>query len=316
MTIAVLKGGLSKERDVSLRSGAAVALALARTGHDVVELDTADKKFIETITKLKPKAAFLALHGKYGEDGIIQSVLEWLEIPYTGSGVLASALCVDKGFTKALVAPLGIVTPDSVVFEKTKDSNLDEFISTRFKLKLPVIIKPAKEGSTIGISRVFKMEELKPAITEALKFDTRVLVESYIEGREVTIGVLEGRPMGIVEVVPKGGFYDYKSKYTKGETEYRFPAEVDAAVKSQIEEASEAIFKQLGCEGAVRMDYMISKADGRAYFLEVNTIPGMTETSLLPKSASVLGINFDQLCETILKSARLKTVMNVVNEGP
>lgn len=302
MNVVVLKGGISKEREVSLRSGSAVEDALARRGHTVSSLDPQDFSFVQKLEALKPDAVFIALHGRYGEDGAVQGVLEWMGIPYTGSSVAASALCFDKRATKDVVGTHGVVTPDYEVY-----TPLDIFSDWKKKsaLTLPVVVKPNTEGSSIGISRVTEAAQLEPALKEALRYDPLVLVETLIVGREVTVGVLEGQALTPVEVVPKSGFYDYQSKYTKGMTDYLVPARITPVQTALVQGVSEKIFRLLGLSGAVRADFIVTD-EGVAHLLEVNTIPGMTETSLLPKAAAYEGMGFDELCDRILKSANLK----------
>lgn len=301
MKVVVLKGGLSNEREVSLRSGAAIEAALKRKGHEVIDVD-AGLDLAARLNAIKPESVFIALHGKWGEDGCTQGLLECLGMPYTGSSVRASSLCFDKRVTKDLFQVHGIKTPLHELCHRT--DNLDDWCA-KLKLALPLIVKPNTEGSSIGVSRVQKLEELKPALVEALKLDTVVLVEQMICGREVTVSVLNGRALPVIEVVPKDGFYDFKSKYTKGMTEYKVPALLSPSLEKKLQEESEKIFLRLDCEGAVRIDYMIDESE-TPYALEVNTVPGMTETSLLPKAAAFAGISFDDLCEQILQGARVK----------
>lgn len=303
--VAVLLGGLSKEREISLRSGKAIAGALKRKGHDVTEIDVGPN-LIQDLTALKPDVAYLALHGKFGEDGTIQGLLEWLRIPYTGPSVLASSICADKLATKQFLISQGVVTPQFRIYRKSQ--NLQSWLA-EFNLAYPVIVKPNSEGSTIGITRAFEKNDLKAAVEEALKFDSVVLVEQYIKGRELTVAVYQGRALPIVEVVAQSGFYDFESKYTPGKTVYKVPAPISEGHTRAIQAVSEKIYAAFQCEGAVRIDFMLDEKAPEAegfYFLEVNTIPGMTETSLLPKSAAQAGLPFDDLCDGILKTARLK----------
>lgn len=298
--IAVLLGGLSKERDVSLRSGAAVAKALRTKGHNVVEIDMG-RDIAERLRVEKVAAAFLALHGRYGEDGSIQGLLEILGIPYTGSGPLASAIGMDKELTKRLVVPIGVRTPGWKVFHRKKAGDV-----RLSPLSLPVVVKPNREGSTIGISIVREEKEFLSALQQAFSLDETVLVEEYVAGREVTVAVVNGRALPVLEIVPKSGFYDYTSKYTKGMTEYIVPAKIPDGVRDNLQQWSERIWSLLVLSGFARMDFMIANA-GDDYFLEVNTIPGMTETSLVPKAAASAGLSFEDLCEEILQEAALKT---------
>ena len=319
MKVAVLMGGLSKEREISFRSGKAVAGALAKKGHKVTEID-ADAQVVDKLKEAKPEAAFIMLHGKFGEDGTIQGILEWMRIPYTGPSLLTSAICFDKLATKEYLAAKGgvsrgIVTPEYEVYRHGEDIN---GWLKKFKLGFPCVVKPNTEGSSIGISRVYEgrggsrqttggqaRTPLAKALEEALKFDRVVLAERMIEGREITVGVHRGCALPIVEVVPKSGFYDYEAKYTLGMTEYIVPAKLSDKTAKAAMQASEKIYRLFSCEGAVRIDYMLSKNE-ELFFLEVNTIPGMTETSLLPKAAVCAGLNFEDLCEEILEDARLK----------
>lgn len=294
-------GGLSKEREISLRSGKAVASALRQKGYEVHAVDV-DAKIIDILTQLKPDAVYLALHGKFGEDGVMQGVLEWLKIPYSGSSVLSSAVCFDKLITKELAASHGIETPAYAVYREGESS--DEWVKN-FPLSYPVIVKPNTEGSSIGVTRVFKKEELSGALQAAACLDKVVLVEQLIQGREVTVGIFNGKALPVVEVIPKSGFYDFSSKYTKGMTDYQVPAKIKEKTTKILFEKTRQIFDLLGCEGGVRADFMLD-ANEKPYFLEINTIPGMTETSLLPKAAASAGISFEDLCEEILKGARLK----------
>lgn len=305
--VAVLMGGLSKEREVSLRSGKAVAGALRKKGHDVTEID-ADARVIDKLKTAKPEAAFIALHGKFGEDGTIQGILEWLRIPYTSPSVSTSALCHDKVWTKSVLRSLSLRLSPEMVFRRHDDVDLWLKKFDMAPLEFPVIVKPSCEGSSIGIRRVYKRGDLKGALREGIVSDEVLLVEELIEGREITVGILNGKALPIVEVRPKSGFYDFKSKYTPGQTEYLVPAPLDDLFREELQASCEHIYSFLKLEGAVRMDFMLNEK-GESYFLEVNTIPGMTETSLLPKAAACAGLSFEDLCEEILKDARLKIAL-------
>ncbi len=303
--IGVLLGGVSKEREVSLRSGAAVAKALRKKGYEVVEIDVkVGTAGVQDILAANMDLAFIALHGRLGEDGAIQGLLETLRIPYTGSGVLSSSLAMDKDFTKQIVRTVGVRTPLwSVVTAGNREKSLQEIQS------FPVIVKPAQEGSTIGMSIVKNGEELRDALQNSFQYDDKVLVEQYIQGGEITVSVLAGKVLPIIQVVPKSGFYDFTSKYTKGMTEYIVPAPISEALRERVSRLSEKIFAVMSLEGCARLDFMIEKpANGeeQEYFLEVNTLPGMTETSLVPKAAAAAGMSFEDLCEAILKTASLK----------
>lgn len=300
--VGVLMGGLSKEREVSLRSGGAVLDALLLRGYDAVPIDVgADVS--EQLKKKEIEVAFLALHGRYGEDGCIQGLLEIAGIPYTGSSVLASALAMDKHLTKDIARQEGLPTPDSLFFDAFHE-DLEAFLS-KFCLSFPLIVKPSREGSTIGIAKVENARELKSAVHEAAQLDSRVLVEKFVQGREVTVPVLNQEPLPVLEVVPKSGFYDYASKYTAGATTYICPAEIGEAATKLVQDYAKRIYRRIGCEGVARADFIIGE-DQVPYFLEINTLPGMTATSLVPKSAAATGMSFENLVEKILATARVK----------
>lgn len=303
MKVAVLMGGLSKEREISLRSGSAVASALRHKGHEVVEVD-ADILLVDKLKGIKPESVFVALHGKFGEDGTVQGILEWLRIPYTGPSLLSSALCYDKVLTRAALKSINLKMPLGMVYSDRDDIDLWLKDFSRSPLPFPLVVKPSCEGSSIGVERVYQETDLKKVLLEGIRNYPVLLVEEMIEGREVTVGLLNGAVLPVVEVKPKSGFYDFKSKYTRGETEYVVPAQLESDELLDHDECCRYIHDFLKLEGAVRIDFMIRK--GEWFFLEVNTIPGMTETSLLPKAAQAAGISFDDLCEGILKTARLK----------
>ncbi|MCD6525755.1 MAG: D-alanine--D-alanine ligase [Desulfuromonas sp.] len=296
--IAVIMGGTSAEREVSLRTGAAVLSALQQRGYTALAID-ADQNLPQKLRDHAVDIAFIAVHGRHGEDGTLQGLLEIMGIPYTGSGVLASALAIDKAVTKQMVTAAGIETPTSVLVDEDTDVDLLCASYGHF----PQVVKPVREGSTLGISLAADRTELKQAIEQARQFDRRVLVETYIQGREVTVGVLSGQVLPVIEVVPDGGFYDYAAKYTAGKTEYRVPAPLPQLQYDALQRDAEISFQCLGCRGAARVDFMVTEQ--QHYFLEVNTIPGMTETSLLPKAAACDGMDFATLVERILVDASL-----------
>lgn len=296
--IGVLLGGLSAEREVSLRTGNAVLKALLDAGFQAVAID-AGRDLAARLAAEKIEVAFIALHGRFGEDGIVQGLLEMLGIPYTGSGVLASSTAMDKVTTKKILLYHELPTPNFKAFRLGED--LDRLLALCGKF--PLVVKPAREGSTIGISIVRSRDELAAGVAAALKHDDLILVEDFIEGAEVTVGVLAGEALPIIQVVPKGGFYDYHAKYTVGQTEYLLPAPLPEDLSKRLSLAAVAAYRALGCDGAARVDFMVR--DQEFFCLEVNTIPGMTETSLLPKAAGHAGISFSELVLTILAGAGL-----------
>lgn len=308
--IGVLLGGMSSEREVSLRSGKAIAEGLRKKGYDVAEIDV-DSNLPEKLKAEKVQVAFIALHGKYGEDGAIQGLLEIMKIPYTGSGILASSIAMDKILTKRILQERGFLSPAFAFFDASTGLSAGalnqeaENFAASFALSFPVIVKPSREGSTIGIVRVHEAKDLVPALLEATKYDARVLVEEFISGKEVTAGVINGEALPLIEVVPKSGFYDFQSKYTKGATEYILPARLSEKLTREIQETTEEIYRELSCEGCARADFIIDDQE-RFFFLEINTIPGMTETSLIPKAAAHASLSFENLVEKLLDSSRLK----------
>jgi len=299
--IGVLMGGLSREREVSLKTGKAILKALGTKGYPACGIDVG-QDIAEVLIKKKIESAFLALHGRFGEDGTIQGMLELMGIPYTGSGVLASALALHKIMAKKVFHYEKIPTPFFQVFER---SEIEKGLPKNLSLSLPVVVKPAAEGSTIGVSMVRKEEELLPALKKAGKHDEEILVEELMKGKEITVGILEDLPLPVIEIVPKSGVYDYHSKYTKGETEYILPARMPREKYLTAQELSLRAFKALGCSGYARVDLMLDERDN-PFVLEVNTLPGMTETSLIPKAAHYAGIAFEDLAERILLGASLK----------
>jgi D-alanine-D-alanine ligase len=237
--------------------------------------------------------AFIALPGGWGDDGRVQALCEMLGLPYTGSGVLASALAMNKGQSKALFVQQGIPTPAYC------PALSSEFVFETMNFQPPLVVKPNSEGSTLGVSIVTKESDFEPALARARQYDDTPLVEEFIPGRELTVGVLAGQGLGVVEIVPKSGFYDYASKYTKGASEYLCPAELSLEVESTIRELGVRAYQALGCRGAARVDFRLDPVRG-PFVLEVNTVPGMTPLSLLPLSAQAVGISFPELCERIL----------------
>lgn len=302
--VTVLLGGISKEREISLRTGGAIAKALKSRGYEVVEMDVGDGfRLADDIRREKPDVAVIALHGKFGEDGCVQGMLEMLRVPYTGGGVLASSVGMDKSLCNLVADKLGIPCPKGVDYNSESD-DLRAFVES-FDMPMPVIVKPSREGSTINVTIVEDRKGLSSAIEKAKGSDNKILIEEYIKGKEITIGVLNGRALPTLEIAPKSGFYDYKSKYTKGMTEYIVPARISEGCASKLQRWSELVYRAIDCYGTARCDYIVTE-DERPYFLEINTIPGMTELSLVPKAAAYEGSSFEDVCEALLDGASLK----------
>lgn len=293
MTITVLLGGPSAEREVSLRSGAAVAKALRARGHTVHEMDPLPGALA---LPAGTEAVFLALHGTYGEDGTVQAELEPLGVPYTGCGVAASLFAFDKIVTKRRCLAAGVPTAKFVVFNSASAPWPEGW-------QPPVVLKPTRQGSSVGLQFVDRVEDFPSQLAESLRFGGEVVMEERIVGRETTVGILDGQALPIVEVRPKAGSYDYTNKYTAGRTEYFCPAEFDPATTARIQAAALGAFHAIGGRDYARVDVMV-RPDGSPVVLEVNTLPGMTETSLLPKAAAAVGIDFASLCERMVELAR------------
>jgi D-alanine-D-alanine ligase len=287
-------GGWSGEREVSLRTGQAVAAALERMGHLVTPVD-AGRDLALRLAETAPEVVFIALHGRGGEDGAVQGLLEVMGIPYTGSGILASALAMDKKHTKWLLERHGLPTPPWGTVRAPSPI-------PRGLPPCPVVVKPTCEGSTIGLRLVREEAALAPALAQSLAFGPEVMVEAYIPGRELTVGVVGGKSLPAVEILSPGDIYDYDSKYTPGRSTYRVPAELEAGTASLLADLASRTYGVLGCRGQARVDFRLDP-QGRPWILEVNTIPGMTETSLLPKAAAAAGVGFDQLVDIILREA-------------
>lgn len=300
--IAVLMGGLSAERDVSLRTGAAVSKALRSFGYDVVDIDVG-KDLAARLVAEKVDVAWIALHGRYGEDGCVQGLLESLFIPYTGSGVLASAMGMEKVYAKQVFTVHGIPTPPYKVFTEAEAARA---AVGSLPFPFPVVVKPSREGSSVGVHVCKTKEAYLAAVDDASKYAGFLLVEQFIKGREVQGAVLDDEALGVIEVVVAREFYDQEAKYKAGSgTQYLFPAPLPADQYARVNEVCLAVHKALGCKGASRSD-VIATPSGEVFVLEINTLPGMTETSLLPKIAGGRGIDFPTLCERILLGASLK----------
>ena len=343
MKIVVLAGGLSPERNVSLSTGTMVTQALRGLGHRAAMVDLFlgledydgpldawfDAPISEDAKKISSAApdleqvkalrrdkspsqfgprvldlcgmadiVFLALHGACGEDGRVQAALDLLGIPYTGSGHLSSAIAMDKDLTKRVIAPLGVVTPKWQAISVTGE-NLEELTQT---VELPVVVKPVDSGSSIGVSIAHTREELRGALTEAAKLGGRTVIEAYIQGREIQVGILEDKALPSIEIIPKVGFYDYENKYQPGAAEEVCPAPIPADWEERLGQAALTVFRALGLSVYSRADFIVTE-DGTPYFLEINTLPGMTPTSLLPQEAAAVGIDYPALCQRILTAS-------------
>jgi D-alanine-D-alanine ligase len=294
--IGVLMGGLSSEREVSLASGSAVLQALQSKGYDAVGID-AGRDIAERLAGERIEIVFNALHGKYGEDGAVQGLLELLGIPYTGSGVLASAMGMNKIVAKTLFRAYGLLVGPYCVVSR-RDRDLLE--NARAEIGFPLVVKPSSEGSSVGVSLVRDASAFDAAVKLAFRYDPEVIIEQYIAGMEVQVGVLGERALGAIEIVPKDSFYSYQAKYEKGGSEHFFPARIPDEVYGNVLDAGLLAHRALGCRGYSRVDFIIS-GDGLPFILEVNTLPGMTATSLLPEIAQGAGIPFPNLVEEILR---------------
>ncbi|MBX3157971.1 MAG: D-alanine--D-alanine ligase [Deltaproteobacteria bacterium] len=300
--IGVLLGGLSSEREVSLRTGEAVLAALRDRGHDAIPIYV-DRDVDVALRQERIEVAFVALHGRWGEDGSIQGLLEMLGIPYTGSDVLASALAMHKGKAKELFRLHNLPTP---AYYSLTAEQMPDLADVHGDFGFPCVVKPIREGSSVGVTIVERESQLAPAIERALCFDDEILVERFITGREISVAVLDGRALGAVEIAPRDGFYDYANKYTRGATDYFVPPRLSPERYRGVLAHAQRAHLALGCSGATRVDMIVSDS-GNEFILEVNTVPGLTPTSLLPKIADAAGISFGELCEAMLAGASLAT---------
>ena len=291
--IGVLLGGKSSERDISLKSGNAVLHGLKRSGYKVIAID-ASKNLIDTLKKEKIQVAFIALHGRWGEDGTVQGLLEMMGIPYTGSGVLGSSMAMDKAVMKLIFATTRIPTPKYVII----------FNGEGTSFPVPYVVKPASEGSSVGISIVKKKQEAPAALKEALKYDSKIIIEEFVKGQEITVAVINGNALPVIEVRPKSGFYNFEAKYSKGKTEYVVPAEISSAMVKKASDIALTVYTTFNLSGSARIDMLIK--DKTPLVIDINTSPGMTETSLVPKAWAYTGRTFDELVEEILLEAALK----------
>ena len=295
LTVGVLMGGMSSERPISIKSGKAVAAALRSRGYQVVEIDV-DPNTPARLREHQVDIAWLALHGAFGEDGCVQGMLEIMRIPYTGSSVRASAVAMDKIATKRLLRGTKINLPEDTVWQHGDPPPTG--------LTFPVVAKTPNGGSTIGIHLCKTPEDLHNALTDCGQFESAVLIEQFISGREITVALLDGRAMPVVEIRPTEGFFDFNAKYTQGQTEYLVPAPIDPVIAATAQEHAEIAFRTTGLSGVARADFIVDD-QGTPWFLEINTIPGMTETSLTPMAAGATGISFGDIVEISLKGAQL-----------
>ena len=332
MKIAVLLGGTSAERDVSTVSGISVARALVENGHQVEAIDCAygdlviknldediskiiapipsdienkkmelDRNILTTVDYLiqnKFELVFIALHGGYGENGHLQALLEMCHIPYTGSNSFTSALGMDKHYCKILFQINGVPTAPWNLLSKASKTKLEAFN----KIGFPAVVKPNDQGSTVGLTIIRSENEAEEAINEAFKYGESVMLEKYIPGKELTVSILGQRSLPVIEIIPESGFYDYESKYQSGKTQYICPAEISKEITTKLQEYGLQAYNAIGCSGYARVDFRMNE-DGEVFCLEVNTLPGMTSTSLVPKAAKEIGIEFNELIEKIVKTA-------------
>jgi D-alanine-D-alanine ligase len=303
--VAVLKGGRSLERQVSLRSGARVEDALERLGHEVVALDVG-QDLIARLRDASPDVAFIAMHGRDGEDGTVQELLEILDIPYTGSGVLACVRATDKVLAKHLMIEAGIPTPEFFAFSETAFRELgaaDALPAIEERLEFPIVVKPSSQGSALGIKFARSAADVPAALVAAFSYDSRVLLERYVDGRDLAVSILDDEPLPVVEAVPTGdGFYDFEARYEIGRTEFVCPATLPDGLTEQAQELALQTYRLLGCSAFGRVDLMLGNG-GELTVLEANPIPGLTETSLLPQAAEAAGISFDELVGRIVELA-------------
>lgn len=302
--IIVLMGGPSKEADVSRRTGAAIAEALVSKGYKAKTLELNPRTLLQDIESLGGEIVFNAIHGRYGEDGALQGLLEMAEIPYTGSGIMAHAVGMNKKVSKDVFKGAGIPTAAFESYNGNIESDKAIIQHIRETFTIPVVVKSATQGSSIGVTIVRDEIQLADAVTEALKYDPILVVEQFLDGREFTVSVLDGQALPVIEIRPHSGEYDYESKYTAGATDYLVPAPISDDMTAAMQSIGERVYREVQGSGAIRVDIMTDH-DDNLYVLEYNTIPGMTSTSLVPKAAKEMGMDFPTLCEKILLTAGL-----------
>ncbi len=302
--IIVLMGGPSEEAEVSRRTGAAIAEALVSKGYKAQTLELNPRTVLQDIDSLGGEVVFNAIHGRYGEDGALQGLLEMAEIPYTGSGIMAHAVGMNKKVSKDVFKGANIPTARSESYNGNLESAKAIIDHIRKEFTIPVVVKSATQGSSIGVTIVREESQLEAAVTEALKYDPILVVEQFLDGREFTVAVLDGEALSVIEIRPHSGEYDYKSKYTVGATEYLVPAPISDEMTAEMQRIGELVYCEVQGSGVIRVDIMTDHAD-KMYVLEYNTVPGMTATSLVPKAANDMGIDFPTLCEKILLTASI-----------
>jgi D-alanine-D-alanine ligase len=304
--VAVLKGGGSLERQVSLRSGARVEDALKRLGHDVVGIDVGHD-LVARLRAEPPDVAFVAMHGRDGEDGTVQELLEILGIPYTASGVSACMRCADKVLAKHAMLDAGLPTPDFYSFTETAFKELgaaEALGDIEERLAFPIVVKPADQGSALGVRFARSPADVPPALVAAFSYSHKVVLERHVHGRDLAVSILGDEPLPVVEAVPREeDFYDFSARYTIGRTSFVCPAQLGDAVTERVQALALDVFRLLGCRGFARIDLMLEEDTGELYVLEANAIPGLTETSLLPQAADAAGIGFDELIGRIVEMA-------------
>lgn len=298
-------GGPSKEAEVSRRTGRAIAEALAGLGYNVEPLELNVHTVIEDIKSCGGEVVFNAIHGKYGEDGALQGLLEMYGIPYTGSGIMAHAVGMNKKMSKFIFEGAQIPTAKFKSYDSHKLSRELIKANIRGEFELPVVLKAASQGSSIGVIIVKEEKQLDTSIDEILEIDHILVAESFINGPEFTVGVLDGKALPVIEIRPHSGEYDYASKYTTGATDYLVPAPIPDLVAEGMQSIAESVYREFQCAGVIRVDFMMNDK-GEVFVLEYNTVPGMTETSLVPKAALAMGMDFPTLCDTILQSAGIE----------
>jgi D-alanine-D-alanine ligase len=303
--VAVLKGGRSLERQISLKSGARVEDALARLGHEVISIDVG-LDLIQRLREAAPDVAFIAMHGRDGEDGTVQELLELLDVPYTGSGVLACVRSTDKVLAKHLMLEAGVPTPEFFAFNETAFRELgaaEALGAIEERLDFPIVVKPSSQGSALGIKFARSAADVPAALVAAFSYDSKVLLERHVDGRDLAVSILDGEPLPVVEAVPQGDeFYDFQARYEIGRTTFVCPADLPPEITAQAQDLSLRTYRLLGCEAFARVDLMLSTS-GELTVLEANPIPGLTDTSLLPQAAEAAGMTFDELVGRILELA-------------